>query len=129
MWILNARNWMRISGLGLVAALALIAFYAFKPGHPGGGLFPWDKADHFCAFFVVTVLAVVAFPNQSFLKIGIAVSVLGALIELIQALPIVNRDCDFWDWFAEMCAMSAVYGVILAARIRRFANDGSSKPS
>jgi hypothetical protein len=119
-------DWMRVSGVALTGALGLILYFAFKPAHGGGGLLPWDKADHFCAFFVLTVLAIIAFPKQSFLRLGIAISILGALIEIIQGLPFVNRDCDFWDWVAEMCALSAVYGVILAARLRRASSRDES---
>ena len=118
-----ARILTQAARIAFVAALCVIAYYAFKPAGTGGGLFPWDKADHFSAFFVLTGLAITAFPKQSFLRIAIAIAILGALIEIIQGLPIVNRDCDFWDWVAEMCALSAVYGSVLAANIRRRAAD------
>ena len=43
----------------------------------------------------------------------------GALIEVIQATPLVHRDADVKDWVADTVAAGAVMGVILAARIRR----------
>ncbi len=111
----------RAGGLVFGALLLFILFKAFQPaGSAGsGGLFPWDKADHFCAFFVLGGVALVAFPRQPLWRIATGMAALGALIEVIQGLPFVNRDCDFWDWVAEMCALSALYGTILAARIRR----------
>ncbi len=112
---------VNLSRLGLVAALALTLFFGLHPGgpHSVGGLFPWDKADHFSAFFTLAVLAMAAFPKQPLWRIGVALAILGALIEFIQALPFEHRDCDFWDWVAEMCALAAVYGTVIAARIRR----------
>ncbi len=109
----------KMAGVVLAAALLYTFYEAFKPPRMGGGLFPWDKADHFCAFFVLTGLAIVALPRQPLWRIAAGMAVIGAAIELIQGIPFVGRDCDFWDWFAELCAISAVYAVILAANMRR----------
>ncbi len=110
----------KTAGIVLAIALAVTLYKAFAPAHAGGsGLFPWDKADHFSAFFVLTGLAMVALPRQPLWRIAVALSILGAAIELIQGLPFVGRDCDFWDWVAEMVAVSAVYAVVLAAKMRR----------
>ena len=109
----------KIAGIVLSIALAYTLYEAFKPASDGGGLFPWDKADHFSAFFVLTGLTMVALPRQPLWRIAVGMSVMGAAIELIQGLPFVGRDCDFWDWMAEMVAVAAVYAVILAARMRR----------
>jgi hypothetical protein len=110
----------KTAGIVFSVALSFTLFKAFAPARQGGGgLFPWDKADHFSAFFVLTGLAVVALPRQPLWRIAAGIATVGALIEVIQGLPFVNRDCDFWDWVAELCAISAVYAVILAARLRR----------
>jgi hypothetical protein len=70
-------------------------------------LFPWDKAEHFAAFYVLTLLAAAAFPRRSLVMVAVALSAFGASIELIQALPFVNRDCDLWDWVADTIAVGA----------------------
>jgi len=115
---------------GIVFAVLLVytLYEAFAPPTSGPGLMPWDKAVHFTAFFVLTGVALVAFPRQPLWRIAAGMSVIGALIELIQALPFVNRDCDVWDWVAEMVAIAALYGTILAARLRRsLGEDGERK--
>jgi VanZ family protein len=109
----------KLTGAVLGLALVYTLYEAFKPANSGGGLFPWDKADHFSAFFVLTGLAMVAFARQPLWRIATAMAILGAAIELIQGLPFVGRDCDFWDWVAELCAIAAVYAVVLAAKMRR----------
>lgn len=76
-------------------------------------LFPWDKAEHFTAFYVLTYLAVAAFPSCSLVVVAIALSGFGALIELVQALPIVGRDCDFWDWVADSVGIGAALAPML----------------
>ena len=70
-------------------------------------LFPWDKAEHFAAFYILTLMAMTAFPRRSLILIAAALSAFGASVELVQALPIVNRDCDFWDWVADTVAVAA----------------------
>jgi len=109
----------RSARLVFIALLAFTLYMAFKPSAPSNDLLGWDKADHFCAFFVLTGVGLVAFPRQPLWRVAAGMSALGAAIELIQGLPFVNRDCDVWDWVAEMAAVAALYGTILAARLRR----------
>jgi len=72
-------------------------------------LFHWDKAEHFTAFYVLALLAAVAFPRRPLLSLAIALSALGAGIEVVQALPFVDRDSDFWDWFTDTLAITAAF--------------------
>lgn len=60
-----------------------------------------DKLTHFCAFLFLGVLATWAFPNLGWVQRGLALSALGGLIELLQAMPAISRDADVWDWFAD----------------------------
>lgn len=84
-------------------------------------LFHWDKAEHFTAFYLLTVLAAAAFPRRPVLGIAIALSLLGAGIELVQALPFVARDSDFWDWFADTLAILAALLPLVLPRWREAA--------
>ncbi len=104
----------------LAACALLTAWGAFSPpGGPHPHLFPWDKAEHFSAFFALTACALAAFPRVRIVWIALALSACGALIEGIQGLPFVHRDMDAKDWVADTIAILAVVGVVLAARIRR----------
>lgn len=85
---------------------------------------PWDKAEHFTAFFVFTGLCVTALPRISLTWIAVAVLAFGALIEVVQGLPFVKRDSDFWDWVADACALGAVYAVIFASKVRNSKTEG-----
>lgn len=84
-------------------------------------LFPWDKAQHFCAFFALTVSAIVAWPRLSLWRIAAGLSLAGAMIEVIQATPLVGRDADLFDWVTDTVAIGAVMGCVVAARFRRAA--------
>jgi len=84
-------------------------------------LFHWDKAEHFTAFYVLTVLAAAAFPRRPLLAIAVALSLMGAGIEVIQALPFVARDSDVWDWVADTLAIAAALLPMALPRWRKSA--------
>jgi VanZ family protein len=80
---------------------------------------PWDKAQHFIAFYALAGLAAAAFPKRNLLWIAVALSAFGALIEVVQGMPIVNRDSDFWDWVADTVAIAAALSPMLLVWWRR----------
>src|SRR5947208_4584957 len=94
-------------------------FSAVMPASQTLHLVPWDKAQHFIAFYGLTGLAVAAFPRRNLFWIAVALSGLGALIEVIQGLPTVNRDRDVWDWVADNAAIAAALSPMLLVWWRR----------
>lgn len=111
--------------MALAFCALLTAWGAFSPpGGPHPHLFPWDKAEHFCAFFALTACALAAFPKAPVWWTAAALSGCGALIELVQALPFVHRDADVKDWIADTLAVLAVVGVLVAGRLRRWLAEG-----
>lgn len=91
-----------------LAMLVTLAF-AFAPGGAHVSLFPWDKAEHFAAFYVLAVLGAAAAPRISLWRLGLLLAAVGAGIELVQALPFVHRDCDVFDWLADAAAIVCAY--------------------
>ena len=117
-----------IAARAALAACALLTGWgAFTPpGRSHLHLFPWDKAEHFSAFFALTACSLVAFPRARLGWIAGVLSGCGALIEVIQGLPFVHRDRDVKDWVADTVAIGAVMGVVLAARLRRTLAEASA---
>ena len=68
------------------------------------------------AFGTLTILSVLAFPATSLLRIGERMSFLGALIEVLQSIPSLHRDCDVMDWLADTLIIVAVLTVIVVYR-------------
>src|SRR5258708_4288736 len=99
-------------------AVAVTIIAAVLPPQRVGNVLPWDKANHFIAFYVLTLLAVAGFPRRSSWLIGVSLSLFGALIEVVQAMPSVHRDADWHDWLADTIAIVAVMLPMLAARWR-----------
>ena len=115
-----AHKTVTLARIAFAICSALTLYEAFAPSAgPHLHLFPWDKAQHFSAFFALTASAVLAMPRMPLVRIAIALSVAGAMIEVIQATPLVARDADVFDWVADTVAIGAVMGSILAARLRR----------
>jgi VanZ family protein len=111
----------------IAALLAQVAFWgaaavtlalAVLPEATTPPLIPWDKAAHFLAFYVLTVLAAAAFPRRPLLLVALGLSAYGAAIEVIQALPMVARDSSVWDWVADSVAVGAALLPLLMPRWR-----------
>lgn len=100
-------------------AAALIVFVcAEMPANEVPHIVPWDKAEHFIAFYVLAVLGAAAFPRRALFSIGARLSVFGALIEIVQAIPALYRDYDFWDWVSDTIAIIAALTPIALIRWR-----------
>ena len=104
---------IRLAQAAFFSALVFTCYSAvISPAH-AVQLVPWDKAEHFIAFYALTGLGVAAFPRRQLWVIGVLLSALGALIEFVQGLPVVHRDRDFWDWVADTIAIIAALSPML----------------
>ncbi len=97
---------LKVARVGFFAALLFTFYSAVVPPAHALELTPWDKATHFIAFYVLTGLAVAAFPRWNLALLAALLSGFGALIEIVQGLPFVHRDRDFWDWVADTAAIA-----------------------
>jgi VanZ family protein len=104
---------------GLFWAAALFAFVlAVLPHPPGLPLHPSDKVQHVVAFAVLGGLGAWAFPATALAALVFRLSLFGALIELVQAIPALHRDSDVVDWVADTLACALVLGLIAWRRRR-----------
>ncbi len=119
----------RLAKIAFFAALAFTFYSAVIPSQNAVQLVPWDKAEHFIAFYALTGLAAAAFPRRHILVLAVLLSGFGALIEFVQGLPMVHRDRDFWDWVADTLAIGAALAPMLLVWWRRAAvQDGAGAP-
>jgi VanZ family protein len=84
------------------------------PGHPN------DKVEHIVAFATLAMLGSFAYPRASLLRLLVGLSLFGALIEVVQSIPVLHRDSDIWDLVADTVAVAFVLS--LAWWRRRAAN-------
>jgi hypothetical protein len=105
-----------------LAALVFTLVMAWLPHPPAVPLQQDDKFWHMLAFVTLSVLASLAFPAAPLARIGERLSFLGALIEVVQSIPALQRDCDIRDWIADTIAVAATLAVV--AGIRRLRAGG-----
>jgi VanZ family protein len=76
-----------------------------------------DKFEHSLAFATLTLLGTFAFPAMPRWRLAERLSFLGALIEVVQSVPALHRDCDIRDWIADTLAV--VVTTVLIAQMRK----------
>lgn len=103
---------------GFLGAAGFALWSALTPTDGDSSLFFWDKLAHFVAFYVVTLLALPAFPRTRLVVIAAGLTVLGVAIEFLQMLPAVNRDSDVKDVVADAAGIAAALAPVLAWRLR-----------
>ncbi len=93
------------AGLTLIEALTPPRYHPLQ-------LVPWEKGDHVIAFVVLGAAAALAFPRFGLIAIGAILIGFGAAIELLQALPWVDRDPNpvdvGWDALGCVAALAAI---------------------
>ncbi|MEH3104336.1 MAG: hypothetical protein PGN12_10560 [Sphingomonas phyllosphaerae] len=99
----------------LIVATSFAVGMALMP-HPVQIAEVGDKWQHMAAFGTLTLLSVLAFPTSSLLRIGERLSFLGAMIEVLQSIPSLHRDCDIMDWVADTTIIVAVLIVVRIGR-------------
>ncbi len=70
-----------------------------------------DKFNHMLAFATLAGLAAVAFPTTPRHRVIERLSFLGAMIEVVQSIPALHRDCDIRDWIVDTFAIVVVTGI------------------
>ena len=67
-----------------------------------------DKFEHMIAFAVLTLLAQTGFIGTPRWRIAERLSFVGAMIEIVQSIPALHRDCDLKDWIADTVVVMIV---------------------
>lgn len=101
-------------------AAAIFAFaMAVLPHPPELPGSPSDKLQHIAAFATLGALGAWAYVETSILALFAGLTLFGAAIELVQAVPALHRDSDVKDWIADTLACGLVLLLIRWRRIRR----------
>jgi VanZ family protein len=105
--------WVRRAGRWLFwPALAVVAWGELTPHPPTlPGPWLWDKAQHFTAYFGLSLLATLAWGlKRSLVWVFLGVVALGGGLEILQA--VVGRDGTWGDFFAN--DLGALTGLAVA---------------
>ena len=106
--------------LVLVAAVVFAVTMALLPKPPHVPIDQFgDKFEHMLAFATIALLAAFSYPTARLFRFGERLSFLGALIEVLQSIPSLHRDCDIHDWIADTLAITVVLLIVWAVRRQR----------
>ena len=114
----------RIAVLWLAVAFTLVMATLPKPPQLPGA--PTDKVQHIAAFLVLTILAVVAYPQAPRWRVLLWLAGFGGAIELVQAIPALHRSSDWRDWLADI---GAVLVALALAALARKISPGPPQPA
>ncbi len=78
---------------------------------------PSDKVQHIIAFLTLGAVGRMAFAKASGWALLAGLSLFGAAIELLQGIPVLNRDSDAVDWLAD--TLAAGIAILATSRVRR----------
>jgi hypothetical protein len=110
---LNDPRFIRAAQAAFVLACLFAVTMALLPKPPHLPIDRFgDKFVHMLAFATLTGLALLAFPATSRWRVLERLSFLGAVIEVVQNIPSLNRTCDLRDWIADTVAVLVV--IVLA---------------
>lgn len=88
------------------AAVAL--WVALSPSGAMAEVSVSDKVLHFAAFAALSLIALFGWGRRRPLLLGALLSGFGALIEVLQGLPLFHRDASVADWAADTAAVVLV---------------------
>jgi VanZ family protein len=77
-----------------------------------------DKFEHMLAFAALAGVANLGWRHVSPWRIGLRLSAVGALIEVLQMLPAIHRDSDLRDWIADTAAI--IVATLIARALNRW---------
>lgn len=98
---------------GLFWAAAAFAFVmAVLPHPPEVPGNPNDKVQHVGAFGTLALLGSFAYPKAGLVRLLVSLSLFGAFIEIVQAIPVLHRDCEFLDWVADTFATGVILQLV-----------------
>jgi VanZ family protein len=110
---LNRRRWR--AAFWAAAAFALVMALLPHPVRLPSD--PSDKVQHIVAFFTLGALGRLGSARASGWLLLAGLSLFGGAIELLQAIPALNRDSDVVDWIADTIA--AGVAILAVSRARR----------
>lgn len=110
--------WVRLFRVAFWAALIFAVIMALLPKPPPVMGEMGDKYQHMLAFACLTVLASLAYAKAPPLRIAERLSFVGALIEVLQSIPSLHRDCQIMDWVADTGAILMTLAIVTFVRRR-----------
>jgi len=109
-------RWLPLVRIAFWLALIFAVTMALLPKPPPVMGEVGDKYQHMTAFACLSVLASLGYHKTPWLRIAERLSFVGALIEVLQSIPALQRDCDIRDWMADTVSILVTLAVVTLVR-------------
>jgi VanZ family protein len=109
-------RWVPLIRIAFWLALIFAVTMALVPKPPAVMGDVGDKYQHMTAFACLTLLASLGYYKTPWLRIVERLSFVGALIEVLQSIPALHRDCQIMDWVADTAAILVTIAVVMLVR-------------
>jgi hypothetical protein len=104
----------------ILAFIALATASLIKPPR----LFYSYHAQHFAAFYVLSLTTALAVKRRTVIDLGLRLALFAVVFELARALSPLHADTNALDWFADAAGIFAALAPMLGQKIRqRFEPD------
>lgn len=117
----------RLALLAFWSAVIAILFLATMPANEAPDPTGWDKANHALAFYVLTLLAALAYPRRSLGWVALMLCGFGVLIEGVQTIPMLGRSTEFADLLGDIVGVLIGIVPLAIARWRLELADASGR--
>ena len=91
-----------------ILVLIFVIFMTLWPRPPETPPTVYTKLGQCLGFGALTFVALLAFPQAKALVLGEILAFIAAVIEAAQALPMLGRDSNIFDWLAETAVIAIV---------------------
>lgn len=109
----------RLARLALSIALPGVLLAAFLPVGVAPVIGGSDWASHGVAFAVLAILTALAFPRTPLFWSWAVLALIGAAIELVQALPALGRGASVIEAAYDAFVVAIVFGLMRLLGVRR----------
>ncbi|MER8534927.1 hypothetical protein NKH61_04315 [Mesorhizobium sp. M1005] len=121
--LLRLDSYQIVARIAFPAAFAGVLLFALLPEQLLQGLglaftFDHDKLNHAAAFVVLAALGSLGWPERK-AKLIVLLVLTGAAIEGLQAVQLIGRDPDLFDWVADCAGIAC--GLMVAGWTKRLA--------
>lgn len=100
----SAAAMQRAARIAFIVAATFAMVMASLPHPPPVPGQPSDKILHVLAFATLGVLGALGFRSLSVARLFVGLTAFGAAIELVQTIPMLNRDSELEDLLADAAA-------------------------
>ena len=112
--------------VAFLSAVVGATFFALAPQGLSPDFGASDPVTHGLAFFVLAAIGAIAFPALSLTRLWLCLALLGGAIELMQAIPALNRGPSFAEWLIDMVAAAVALGCCHVGTFRARSNATGS---